>query len=119
MPIVVVVLGPSVVPIYEIQVKPCLVMAALIGWSQAECFSWDGECTMLMHFPKSMRTRWFEKTADVCPIVRNGSRSPQWRRASGVSKAQSVKASSIVLRLFLLRHRHAVPLKSPATKSTS
>ena len=35
----------------------------------------------------------------------------------GVGEAQSVKASSIVLMLFLLRHRHAVPLKSPATKS--
>ena len=37
----------------------------------------------------------------------------------GVSKTQSEKASSIVLMLFLLRHRHAVPLESPATKSTS
>ena len=35
----------------------------------------------------------------------------------GVGKAQSVKASSIALMLFLLRHRHAVPLKYPATKS--
>ena len=37
----------------------------------------------------------------------------------GAGKAQSVKASSTVLRLFLLRHRHAVPLRSTATKSTS
>ena len=37
----------------------------------------------------------------------------------GVGKAQSIKDSSIVLRLSLLRHRHAVPLKSPATKSIS
>ena len=36
---------------------------------------------MLVHFPKTMRTRWFEKSANVCPIVRNGSRSPPWRRA--------------------------------------
>ena len=35
----------------------------------------------------------------------------------GAGKAQSVKASSIGLRLFLLRCCHAVPLKSPATKS--
>ena len=33
---------------------------------------------MLLHFPKTVRTRWFEKSADVCPIVQNGSRSPQW-----------------------------------------
>ena len=37
----------------------------------------------------------------------------------GVAKAQSAKASSIVLMLFPLLHRHAAPLKSPATKSTS
>ena len=36
---------------------------------------------MLMHFPKSIRTRWFQKTADVCPVVRKRSRSPQWRGA--------------------------------------
>ena len=35
----------------------------------------------------------------------------------GVGNAQSAKASSIVLMLSLLLHRHAVPLKSPATKS--
>ena len=28
-----------------------------------------------------MRTRWLEKSADVCLSVRNGSRSPQWRGA--------------------------------------
>ena len=37
-------------------------------------------------------------------------------RPGGVGKTQSVKASSIVLRLFLLRHRRAVPLKSPANR---
>ena len=33
---------------------------------------------MLMHFPKTLRAGWFEKSADVCPIVRNETRSPQW-----------------------------------------
>ena len=37
----------------------------------------------------------------------------------GVGKAQSEKGSSMVLRLSRLRYRHAVPLKSPATRSTS
>ena len=36
----------------------------------------------------------------------------------GVGKAQSAKASSMVLMLFLLLHRQAPLLKSPATKST-
>ena len=35
----------------------------------------------------------------------------------GVGNAQSAKASSMVLMLSLLLHRHAVLLKSPATKS--
>ena len=35
----------------------------------------------------------------------------------GVGNAQSAKASSIVLMLFLLLHRHAVVMESPATKS--
>ena len=77
-PIIIVVLGPPVVPIDNIQVEPRLMIAALIGWSQAKRFPWYGECTMLMHFPKAVRTRWFEKSADVCPIVGNGSRSSQW-----------------------------------------
>ena len=33
---------------------------------------------MLVHFPKSNRTRWFEKSTNVCLVVRNGSRDPQW-----------------------------------------
>ena len=51
-PIMVVLLGPPVAPIDKVQMKPCFMMATLISRSQAECFSWDGECTMLMHFPK-------------------------------------------------------------------
>ena len=90
-PIIVVLLGPPVAPIDTVQMKPGFMMATLISRSQAECSSWDGECTMLMHFPKSMRIRWFEKSADVCPHVRNGSRSPQWcaawwRRQGTISK---------------------------------
>ena len=44
-----------------------------------------------MHLLESIGTRWFEKSADVCPIVRNGSKSPQWlgawwRRQGTISK---------------------------------
>ena len=53
-------------------------MAAMIIWSHAKFFPRDGECTMLIHFPGSLRARRFEKSTDVGPIVRNGSRSPQW-----------------------------------------
>ena len=33
---------------------------------------------MLIHFPGSQSARRFEKSADVGPIVRNGTRSTQW-----------------------------------------
>ena len=69
---IIIVLGPPVVPIDEIQVEPCLMMAALIGWSQTNCFSCDGVCIMLMHFPKTMRTRWFEQIRKRLPIC------PEW-----------------------------------------
>ena len=52
---------PSVAPVDEIQMKPCLMMATLIRWSQAESSSWDGgESTVHAHLPKSIGTRWFQ-----------------------------------------------------------
>ena len=91
MPIIIAFFGPGIAPVDKIEMKPCFVMATLISRSQTECSSRDGECTMLVHFPKSIRARWFEKSADVCPVVRNGSRSPQWcgarwRRQGTISK---------------------------------
>ena len=66
-------------------------MATLIIRSQAECFRGDGQGTIFIHFPRALRTRWFEKSTDVCPVVRNGSRSPQrwgarWRRQGTIRK---------------------------------
>ena len=52
-------LGPRVAPINKVQVKPGFVMAALIGGTR------DGKCTMFVHFPKTLRARRFEKSADV------------------------------------------------------
>ncbi len=74
---------------------------------------------MLAHSQETLRAGWFEKSTDVCPVVRNGSGSLQWWGPGGEGKAQSAKASSIVLRFSRLRHRQAVPLKLPATRSTS
>ena len=34
---------PSVAPVDEIQMEPCLMIATLISWSQAKSSSWDGE----------------------------------------------------------------------------
>ena len=63
--------GQNVAPDDEIQMKPRHRAATLISRSQAECSSWDGECTVLAHLAKSIGTQWFEKSADVCPHVRN------------------------------------------------
>ena len=93
-------LGPNVAPIDEVQMKPNFMMAALIIRSQAECFPWDGECTMLMDFLRTVRTQWFEKSADVCPIVGNGSKSPQWCaarwRRQGTVRKCSVNSTEVV-----------------------
>ena len=83
--------GPFVAPIYKIKMKPCFMMTTRIIRSRAECFRRDGESTMLVHFPKALRTRWHEKPTDVSPHVRNGYRSPRWwgarwRRQGTISK---------------------------------
>ena len=41
----------GIAPIDEIQVEPCLMMAALIGWTQAESFAWGGKSTMHAYLP--------------------------------------------------------------------
>ena len=108
-PVVISLIGPIAVQINKMSMYPRLMMAALVIWSQAESFPRKREGTMLIHLPETLRARWFEESTHVCPIVRNESRSPQWCGACGVGKAQSEKASSIVLRLSRLRHRQAVP----------
>ena len=65
---------------------------------------------MFVHFPKTLRARWFEKSADA--QVSGMEPGPHSGGVpSGVSKILSINASSIVLRLSLPRYRHAVPLK--------
>ena len=71
-------IGPFVAPINKMQMKPRFMRAALIIRSQAKSFPWDGECTMLIHFPETLKAKWHEKSTNVCPVVRNGSGSPQW-----------------------------------------
>ena len=61
-------LGPRVAPINKVQMKPGFVMAALIGGTYTKGFPRDGKCNMFVHFPKTLRARWFEKSADVLPI---------------------------------------------------
>ena len=71
---------------------------------------------MLMHFPKALRTRWFEKSTDVCPHVRNGSRSPQWCSTIGIvvpslefsyfgrQRREGLRPGGLLLRLLRARH---------------
>ena len=58
--------------------KPRFVMAALIIRSQAKSFPRNGECTMLIHFPETLRAGWLEKSTDVCPVVRSGVPTTVW-----------------------------------------
>ena len=66
---------------------------------------------MLIHFPETLRAEWFEKSADVGPIVRNGSKSHNGGPPGSVGKMLSINASSIVLWLSLLRRCHAVSIE--------
>ena len=86
--------------------------------------------------PPRIRMKVFGKCAMMtnfqCPSESGGLRNPQTSAQlpgidpgphngegpGGIGKAHSAKASSMVLMLFLLSHRRAAPLKSPATKST-
>ena len=99
-PVVVSLMVPFVIPIDEMQMKPRLMMAALITGTQTKNLSRSGKGTMFVHFPKTLRARWFEKSADVGPIVRNGSRSPQWWRArwrrQGTVRKYFVNSTDIV-----------------------
>ena len=86
-PVVVNLMGPFVTPIHKVNVDPRFMMTTLIIRSQSECFPRDGESHV--YFPKALRTRRFERSTDVCPVVRNGSGSPQrcgdrWRRQGTV-----------------------------------
>ena len=61
----------------------------------------SGQCTMFVHFPRALRARWFDKSIDVGPIVRNGSRFPQRWRGGPVAKARYHRGQKIAkLRFF-------------------
>ena len=93
-PVAIILIGPFVAPIYKIKMKPCFMMATLIIRSQAECFPRDGEGTMFVHFPKALRTRWFEKSTDVCQLFGMDPGPHHGVGPGGVGKAQSEKAIS-------------------------
>ena len=111
-PIVVSLIGPCVAPIDEMQMKPLLMVANLIIRSQAECFPRDGESTMLTNFPETLRAGAFEKPQTSARLFGMDPGPHNGVGPGGVGRALSVKASSIVLMLSLLLHRHAVPLNS-------
>ena len=77
-------------------------MATLIGWTQAES---------LRGMENAPCIDTFAHLLGIDPGPHSGV-GPR-----GAGNAQSAKASSMVLMLFLLLHRHAVPLISPATRS--
>ena len=92
--------------------KPSLIMAALIIRSYAKSFPRDRECTMLTYFPETLRAEGVEKSTDVCPVVRDGSGSPQrcgarWRRQGTISKGF---INSIEIVTAATTPRHAIEI---------
>ena len=104
-------LGLHVMPPDKVEEEPCFVVAALIGRAQAQDFMRNGESTKKPYFPVPIGFRRLEGTHKRQPSCRNRSGSPQWCGSRGTGKAQSAKASSMVLILVLLSHRHAAPVE--------
>ena len=69
--------------------------------AKAQCFTWESESPMFANFPDLMRFWWFQEAA---------------YEGRFVSENASSKVLLVVLPLLVLRH--AVPLKSPASRST-
>ena len=65
----------------KIQVEPCLMMAALIGWTQAESFVRDGEGTMHAYLPIPIWIGRFEESTDVSTVAGIDLGPLQWCRA--------------------------------------
>ena len=115
----IVISGTGVAPVNKVEMKPCSMMATLINRSQAMCFSRDENAPCLCTFQNRSKPGGLRNPQTSAQLSGMGPGPHSGVGPSGVGKTQSAKASSRVLRLFLLRQRHAVPLKSPATKSTS
>ena len=104
-----------VAPSDEVEVEPGFVVAALISRADTKCFMVSGERAMLHSLSDSGGFRDPQTSAHLhgmAPGLHNGV------VPGAIAEAQSAKASSMVQMLFLLSHRHAAALKSPATKST-
>ena len=106
-----------VAPPDKFEVEPGFVVATLVSRADTESFMGNGECVVLMNFPVSSKFRRLNPhTSAHLPGIDPGPHNGG--EPGGIGKAQSAEASSMVLMLFLLPHRHAAPLKPPATKST-
>ena len=89
-------------------------VAALIVWAQARSFVRDGESTMSSYLTAPICRRFKEpETSAQLFGIDSGHNGVGF---GGAGKAQLAKGSLMVLMLFLLLHRHAVPLKLPVTK---
>ena len=83
-----------------------------VGCLELRC-EWEMQCCCTLHGSLESGS-WRNPYASAhVPGTAPGTRNSVEPKAS-----QSTKASSMVLMLFLLSHRHAAPLKSLATKST-
>ena len=89
-------------------------LAAVIVWAQAKSFVRDGESTMNSYLTTPICRRFKEpETSAQLFGIDSGHKGAKFGAAG---KAQLAKASLMVLMLFLLLCRHAVPLKLPVTK---
>ena len=51
MPFIIIFSGPSIASVNKVKMKPCFVMATLIGWTKTKGFAKNGKGAVLAHFP--------------------------------------------------------------------
>ena len=85
----------TIAPLHKIHVEPHLVMAALIGLSDAQSFVVNGKCTVLPYSPPLIGVRRYEKPTHVRLRTPHRPWTTQRCGLGGIGKSQSVKASCV------------------------
>ena len=98
-------------------------MAALIGWKQADSFAWDGEGTVHAHFPKTIWTRWNPETSAPLLGIEPGPHNGVGPGFPGLDSRIAISPIATIrlvspwrhpLQLFVVFHTSTVWFASPA-----
>ena len=103
------------------EMNPYLVVATLVGRSDAASFMRNFERSMHANMPLTLATVWLDEPTHIGQFSWNSTWSHNRAGRCGIGKLVLANASSSVLSRRWAspdRRRHAAPSKSPATMST-